>query len=547
MARLRVRLDRARAAAAARRAAAEAEFDAEFDARPGEAYGRYGAARERARDGAYGEYGGRRGAAGAAERRLPGDGADRDVLDDAAFDGAYGAYGDAAAGEGAAGGGAVGGGARDGGADEVPEGPAFEGAGAARVPRPAGRGARGEAVAVVVPRARAGRGAGAGDPVGVVPWSMRVAAEVGWRLLVLAGTVWVVMRVIGAVRLVVMAFAAALLITALLQPLVARLKRAGVPRGLATAITFVAGFIVIGLVGWFVVWQVMENIDNLSSSLQDGIGELKRWLLNGPFHVTEDQINQIAKNLQEAIGNNTKTITNAGLEGVTVIIDALTGVLLAMFSTLFLLYDGANIWQWLLRLFPLDARDALSGAGPRAWNTLTHYVRGTVIVAMIDAVCIGVGLYFLRVPMAVPLAVIIFLAAFVPLVGAVASGAVAMVVALVTRGPFTMLMVLIVVLAVQQIEGHVLQPFILGRAVRVHPLAVVLSVACGSFIGGIGGAVVAVPLVAVTNTVVGYLRSRGRELAEAEAAEAAVTLSAVRAGRLAAARLENEGVPAEEE
>jgi predicted PurR-regulated permease PerM len=414
------------------------------------------------------------------------------------------------------------------------------------VPRQAepGRGARGEAVAVVVPRARGG---GVGDPVGVVPWSMRVAAEVGWRLLVLAGTVWVVMRVIGAVRLVVMAFAAALLITALLQPFVARLKRAGVPRGLATAITFVAGFVIIGLVGWFVVWQVMENIDNLSSSLQDGIGELKRWLLNGPFHVTEDQINQIAKNLQEAIGNNTKTITNAGLEGVTVIIDALTGVLLAMFSTLFLLYDGANIWQWLLRLFPLDARDALSGAGPRAWNTLTHYVRGTVIVAMIDAVCIGVGLYFLRVPMAVPLAVIIFLAAFVPLVGAVASGAVAMVVALVTRGPFTMLMVLIVVLAVQQIEGHVLQPFILGRAVRVHPLAVVLSVACGSFIGGIGGAVVAVPLVAVTNTVVGYLRSRGRELAEAEAAEAAVTLSAVRAGRLAAARLENEGVPAEEE
>ena len=128
------------------------------------------------------------------------------------------------------------------------------------------------------------------------------------------------------------------------------------------------------------------------------------------------------------------------------------------------------------------------------------------MVALIDAIFIGIGIYFLGVPMAVPLAVVIFLFAFIPLVGAVASGALAVVVALVTQGPFTALMVLVVVLAVQQIEGHVLQPFILGRAVRVHPLAVVLSVAAGSLIAGIGGAVVAVPLVAVTNTVVGYLR-----------------------------------------
>ena len=140
-------------------------------------------------------------------------------------------------------------------------------------------------------------------------------------------------------------------------------------------------------------------------------------------------------------------------------------------------------------------------------------MRGTVVVAFIDAVFIGVGIYFLGVPMAVPLAVLIFLGAFIPLVGAVTSGALAMIVALVTQGPFTMLMVLVVVLAVQQIEGHVLQPFILGRAVRVHPLAVVLSVAAGALIAGIGGAVVAVPLVAVTNTTVGYLRAHSRETA----------------------------------
>ncbi|MEV2212969.1 AI-2E family transporter [Streptomyces sp. NPDC050997] len=351
------------------------------------------------------------------------------------------------------------------------------------------------------------------DPAQAVPWGMRVAAEAGWRLLVLAGTLWVLMRVISAVQLVVLAFVAALLITAILQPTVARLMRLGFPRGLATALTAVLGFVVMGLIGWFVTWQVMENIDNLSDQVQDGIDELRKWLLNSPFHVTDKQINEIAENLRNAVGANTDQITSAGLEGVTVVVEALTGILLAAFSTLFLLYDGRRIWEWTLKLVPAAARPAMAGAGPRAWRTLTAYVRGTVIVALIDAIFIGLGIFFLDVPMAVPLAVFIFLFAFIPLVGAVVSGALAVVVALVTQGVFTAVLVLAVVLAVQQIEGHILQPFILGRAVRVHPLAVVLSVAAGGMVAGIGGAVVAVPLVAVTNTVVGYLRSYSHETA----------------------------------
>ncbi|MER5968601.1 AI-2E family transporter [Streptomyces sp. NPDC002055] len=351
------------------------------------------------------------------------------------------------------------------------------------------------------------------DPVAAVPWGVRVAAEAGWRLLVLAGTLFVLMRVISAVQLVVLSFVAALLITALLQPTVGRLRRVGLPRGLATTLTFITGFVIMGLVGWFVVWQVMDNIDNLSLRVQDGIDELQKWLLQSPFHVTEAQIKDIAQSLRDAVGSNTEEITSAGLEGVTVILEFLTGILLAMFSTLFLLHDGPKIWNWLLKLVPSAAREGVAGAGPRAWRTLTAYVRGTVIVAMIDAIFIGLGIWFLDVPMAVPLAVFIFLFAFVPLVGAVVSGALAVIVGLVTQGVFTGLMVLVVVLAVQQIEGHVLQPFILGRAVRVHPLAVVLSVAAGSLVAGVGGAVVAVPLVAVTNTVVGYLRKFSQEQA----------------------------------
>ncbi|MFE5818040.1 AI-2E family transporter [Streptomyces sp. NPDC056479] len=355
------------------------------------------------------------------------------------------------------------------------------------------------------------------DPAQVVPWGVRVAAEAGWRLLVLAGTVWVLMRVISAVQLVVLAFVIALLLTALMQPSVAWLTRRGVPRGPATALTAILGFVVIGLLGWFVTWQVMENIDNLSDQVQDGIDELRNWLLNSPFHVTDKQINEIAENLRDAVGANTDEITSAGLEGVTVIVETLTGILLAAFSTLFLLYDGKRIWQWTLKLVPAAARPGVAGAGPRAWATLTAYVRGTVLVALIDAVFIGIGIYFLDVPMAVPLAVFIFLFSFIPLVGAVASGALAVVVALVTQGIFTAVMTLAVVLAVQQIEGHVLQPFILGRAVRVHPLAVVLSVAAGGMVAGIGGAVVAVPLVAVTNTIVGYLRAYSQQTAPTSA------------------------------
>ncbi|KOU21731.1 MULTISPECIES: AI-2E family transporter [unclassified Streptomyces] len=347
------------------------------------------------------------------------------------------------------------------------------------------------------------------DPARAVPWGVRVAAEAGWRFLVLAATLWVIMRVIGSVRLVVLAFAAALLITALLEPTVSRLHRAGLSQGLSTALTALFGFVVLGLIGWFVVWQVLDNLDTLSGRLQEGIEELKRWLLDSPFHVTEQQINDVAGSLSDAIGTSTSEITSTGLRGVTVLVEIITGMLLAMFSTLFLLYDGRRIWQWTLKLVPAAARPDVADAGPAAWGTLTAYVRGTLIVAFIDALFIGLGIYFLGVPLAVPIAVVIFLASFVPLVGAVASGALAVVVALVTQGVFTALMTLLVVLVVQQIEGHVLQPFILGRAVRVHPLAVVLAVATGGVVAGIGGAVVAVPLVAVANTVIGHLRANG--------------------------------------
>ena len=276
------------------------------------------------------------------------------------------------------------------------------------------------------------------EPVAAIPWGMRVAAEAGWRLLVLAGTLWVLMRIISAVQLVVLAFVAALLVTAMLQPTVVRLRRVGLPRGLATAVTAVLGFVIMGLVGWFVVWQVMDNLDTLSDRVRDGIDELKQLAPRQPVprHRVADQRHRQEPqrhHRHQHRGDHLRRASRASPSWSS----SSPGILLAMFSTLFLLYDGKRIWQWVLKLVPAQARPGVAGAGPRAWRTLTAYVRGTVIVALIDAIFIGLGIYFLDVPMAVPLAVFIFLFAFIPLVGAVVSGALAVVVSLVTQGVFT--------------------------------------------------------------------------------------------------------------
>ncbi|MFX4294961.1 AI-2E family transporter [Streptomyces bohaiensis] len=371
--------------------------------------------------------------------------------------------------------------------------------------------------------AAGGRGDGDGGPGGpgtrpgppppaeALPWGLRVASEVCWRLLVMAAVVWVLMQVVDAISLLVISFAAGLLVTALLQPFTGRLKQMGLGRGAATAVTSFTGFGVIGLVGWFVVWQVMENIDNLVESVTDGINELRDWAVDGPFAVSEDDLTQMVDNVNRWLSDHSAELTSAGLEGANYLLRFLSGAGIALFVVLFLLYDGRNIWYWCLKFLPASARPGVAGAGPRAWITLTGYVRGTVLVAAIDAVGIGIGLYILNVPMAVPLAVIVFLFAFIPIVGAFGSGALAVVVAFVTDGPITALLVVALVLVVQQVESQILQPLILGRLVRVHPLGVVLAVTAGTLLAGIPGAVVAVPLVAVLNTVVGYLRAYHRE------------------------------------
>ncbi|RGD61168.1 AI-2E family transporter [Kitasatospora xanthocidica] len=372
-------------------------------------------------------------------------------------------------------------------------------------------------------------------PAEAVPWGLRVAAESTWRLLLLGAALYVVFYVVDMLRLVAFSVLASLLITALLEPSVSWLRRHGVPRSLAAGGVFLSGLAGIGLVGWFVVWQVSTNLSDVTTQVKTGVNQLRDWLVTGPLHLTQQQITDFANQITKAITTNTDQLTSASITGAQIAVEVLTALLMTFFTTFFFLYDGAKIWNWALRGLPRHSRFAMAGAGPKAWATLTAYVRGTVCVAFIDALCIGIGVDLLGVPLALPLAVIIFLGAFVPLVGALITGTVAVLIALVTQGPWTALMVLVVLVAVMQVESHILQPLILGRAVRVHPLGVVLGVAAGGIIGGIGGAVVAVPLIAVTNTVVAHLRRRN------EAGQAVFT--ALEAAREAAER--TAGRPAE--
>jgi predicted PurR-regulated permease PerM len=190
-----------------------------------------------------------------------------------------------------------------------------------------------------------------------------------------------------------------------------------------------------------------------------------------------------------------------------------------VFATVFFLLDGERIWAWLVSLFPQRSQAGVREAGSRSWAVLTAYVRATVIIAFVDAVAIGIALAILRVPLALPLAVLVFFGAFVPIVGAFVTGFVAVVVALAARGPVIALLVLLAIVVIQQVEGHLLQPLLTGRLVRLHPLGVVLAVTAGSVLAGLVGAIVAVPLAAVLTTVLGYYGALARAPVDALAVE----------------------------
>lgn len=340
-----------------------------------------------------------------------------------------------------------------------------------------------------------------------VPPLLRAAAAWSWRVLAVVAAVVLLLMLVARLRVLALAFVAALFFTALLRPLAVRLRAAGAPRLLATWATMLLALVVVGLVVTFVANRTGAEIPALRDSLGGGLDKIRDYLTGGPFNLDPKQLDNLRSSINGAVAQNREKITAGVLSGATVAGEVVSGLLIALFTTFFLVYDGERIWGWVVGLFSRGSRHHVREAGARAWMTLTGYVRGTVMVATFDAVFIGLALLLIRVPLVVPLAVLTFFAAFIPLAGATAAGAAAVLVALVAKGPFAALLVLAAVIAVQQIEAHVLQPLVLGRAVNLHPLAVVLAIASGAILAGIPGALVAVPVAAMINAVGKYFVS----------------------------------------
>jgi putative heme transporter len=339
-----------------------------------------------------------------------------------------------------------------------------------------------------------------------VPYGFDLAAAWSWRFLVIVAAGFLVVKAVGFLSLVIMPVVIALFLAALVQPVVSALARL-FPRGTATALVVIGLLGIIALMLTFATQQVIQGATDLSDQVVDGLDQVRSWLQDGPLNASDAQIEDAINQAQSAVTSSNAEIVKRLSEVSSTVGHVVAGFFIVLFSTYFFLADGRPIWAWVVRLFPRAARARVDASGEVAWLSLTAFVRATVVVALVDAIGIMVVAAVLKVPLVVAIGVLVFLSSFIPIVGATVSGVVAVLVALVAQGPISALLMLAGVIAVQQIEAQVLQPFLLGRMVRVHPLAVILAVASGVYLAGIAGALVAVPLAASINAVAVYLAS----------------------------------------
>ena len=346
---------------------------------------------------------------------------------------------------------------------------------------------------------------------------VRKTAAWSWRLLVIFAGIIAMLWTIKKLEVIVVPVALATLLAALLLPVVDFLDRRGAPRGGAVALVLIGGIAVVGGILTFVVTQFIEGAPALVEQVSTSIKGVGDWLTRGPLHVNQEQIDHARQSAIEALQNNQEKLTSGAVSTAATLTEIVTGALLVLFTLIFVLHGGRNIYGFVTKVFPEDVRERVRDAGRAGFRSLIGYVRATFLVALVDAIGIGTGLAIMGVPLALPLASLVFLGAFIPLVGAVVAGFFAVVVALIAKGWIYALITLGLIIAVQQLEGHVLQPLVMGRAVSIHPLAVVLAIAGGGVLAGIVGALLAVPTVAFLNSAVRVLAAR--EPAAEEAAQ----------------------------
>ncbi|GAA6526394.1 AI-2E family transporter [Intrasporangium sp. DVR] len=352
-----------------------------------------------------------------------------------------------------------------------------------------------------------------------VPPAVRAASEWSLRLLVIGVGLYIASLILREFSQIVVPLLVAVLLAAMLVPITRRLAMV-MPVGAAAGITLVGVVLLVSALFTLVGRQFSSGLSELTTQLAAGIDQIREWVRT-TFSITDSEFDAYFENLTDSVsnsGNLGQTAADVGLTATHFI----AGIFITLFALFFFLYDGPRIWSWLVRLFPRVARPRITSSGEIAWDQLSSFVRATIIVALVDAVGIGVGAAILDVPFAFAIGVLVFLFAFIPIVGALLSGAVAVILALVAQGFGVALIMLAVVIGVQQLESHVLQPILLGRAVSVHPLAVILAIAAGSQIAGIVGALAAVPFAAVLNAVGKHLLMKESESElEAELEESA--------------------------
>ena len=347
--------------------------------------------------------------------------------------------------------------------------------------------------------------------------AIRIAGAWSWRILAVLGVLGVFVFLFIQLRDIVIPFMIAILLAALLVPFSQWLQRRHRwPKWAAVAVSEIGILAIIAGLIYLVVSFIIRGYPALEKQTVARYADLRDFL-SSSFGLTNKDLANYVDQLVAGFQKDSSSLLSGALSVGSTAGHVLAGVLIVLFSTLFLLIDGRGIWQWIVRLFPVRARAAIIGGGEAGWITLTTFVKVQIFVAFVDAVGIGLGAFIVGLftggfPLVIPIAIAVFLGSFIPLIGAVATGVIAVFVALVFLGPIPALVMLGVVILVQQLEGHVLQPFVLGNAVKVHPLAVVLAVATGGLIGGIPGALFAVPLVATLNVMIGYIaRGEWRE------------------------------------
>jgi predicted PurR-regulated permease PerM len=341
-----------------------------------------------------------------------------------------------------------------------------------------------------------------------VSWGFQVTAAWALRFLMVVAALFVLLNMLNDVSLVTITVIVAVMICALLQPAVESLTRHRVPRTLAAILVFVLGMTTFVGAAWFVVQQVSANSSALGSQLLDAVATIRNWLVTGPPRMSESQVNQLIDDLTKTITANRASLAQGVFATANSALVVVSGAVFCLFATLFLLTDDGGIWRWIVRLFPDESRATVAHAGNVAWRTLIAYMRSTVLLALINSLTMVVVMLVAGMPLVVPLGVLLFLGSMIPLIGMLVAGVVVILVASVTKSLVLALVMALALFLTVQLEGNLLNPFILGKAVQIHPLGILMAVTAGTILGGIFGAFIAVPLVAVVNNMANDVHGR---------------------------------------